>query len=139
VSSYYGPGTKINGLGSGFAWSPDAPEPNLGTPEARALVRASFENHLTAKGFVAAPVDAADFWVTYRLSRRQKTDTEVAAFGEVVEEGALVLDVLDPASRKWVWRGIAQARLQDSDPPDVRKERLESAVQRLMEKFPAKG
>ncbi len=138
-ASSYGPGMKLSGLGSTYAWAPEGSEERAGTEELHELVHDSVDKHLAEQGFALKPSSPVDFWVTYRLARRQQADSTVLASGEIVEAGSLVLKVLDPASRELIWRGIARARIQESDPPDVRKQRLEAAVRGLMQRFPKKA
>jgi hypothetical protein len=142
VSSRYGTGIKFTGLGSTFAWAPaPAPDPQnplLGNPESRQLVHDTVEKHLVAKGFQLSSGGPADFWVDYRLTKRDKTDSGVNPHGEVFEEGSLVLDVLDPQSGKLIWRSVARARLNLATAPEVKEKRLNLAVQRLMKDFPPK-
>jgi hypothetical protein len=58
--------------------------------------------------------------------------------GDVIQEGSLVLDVLDPGAGKLIWRGVAQARISLTASPDVREKRLNLAVRQLMKDFPPK-
>lgn len=139
IVSSYGPGIKFSGLGPTYAWAPDAAEQRAGSAGFHELVHNSVEKHLAAKGFILSPTGPADFWITYRVARREKTDAGAVAHGETIEVGSLVLEVLDPATRAFIWRGIARARIFDSDTPDVRKQRLEAAMRGLMEKFPKKA
>lgn len=137
VTSGYGPGIKFSGLGPKYGWAPEGSE-RAGPQGLQEVVHASVERNLAAKGFELNP-GAPDFWIDYRVTRREKTDASVIAHGETVDEGSLILEVFDPAGRKLVWWGIARAQILDSDTPDVRKRRLESAMKQLMSKFPAKA
>lgn len=139
IASTYGPGIKFSGLGATYAWAPDAAEQRVGSAGFHELVRGSVEKHLAAKGFALNSTGTAGFWMDYRVERREKTYAGAVAFGETIEEGSLVLEVLDPATRQFLWRGIARARIMDSDPPEVRRQRLEAAMRGLMEKFPKKA
>ncbi len=138
-ASSYGPGIKFSGLGSNYGWAPEGPNERIGSEELHKFVRVSVDKHLAEKGFALNTSSAVDFWIAYRLARRQETDSSVVASGMVVEAGSLILEVLDPASRELIWRGIAHAQISDSDPPDVREQRLEAAVRGLMDRFPKKA
>ena len=52
------------------------------------------------------------------------------------EQGTLVLDVVDTASNKLVWRGTAQAELSEDAASHEKDERANKAVNKLLEKFP---
>jgi hypothetical protein len=92
---------------------------------------------LAAKGFVVWRADPVDFLVRCRVARKSETDSSVSPFGVVVEEGALILEVLDPGNESLIWRSIASARISDADPPDVRERRAHDAIQRMLQDFPA--
>jgi uncharacterized protein DUF4136 len=55
------------------------------------------------------------------------------------EEGTLILDVVDAASNKLVWRGTAQAELSSKSSVEKRQERLNEAVEKIFEDFPPKA
>jgi hypothetical protein len=138
VTSAYCEGIKFSGLGSNYCWAPPSGERQVGSPGFHEMVHESVERNLATKGFqlnTAAP----DFWVEYRVGRREKTDASVVPSGLTVEEGSLVLEVINPANREHIWWGIAKAQIRDSDTPDLRKQRLEAAMKQLMSKFPAKA
>jgi hypothetical protein len=141
VSSRYGAGVKLAGLGSTFAWAP-APADPPGTSPAAAQFRQAFrdnvEKALVAKGFALNQAGPANFLVDCRIGMREKTDSSVNPHGEVFEEGSLVLDVLNPSSKALIWRSVAQARVLREIPHDVREKRINMAVQRMMKDFPPK-
>jgi hypothetical protein len=142
VTSRYGAGVKLSGLGPTYAWAPapaaDSASPPLGSEELRQLIRTTIEKGLAAKGFSQSTTAPADFWIDFRIGKREKTDSGVNPHGEVFEEGSLVLDVLNPQNGKLIWRGVARARILLTAQPDVREKRLNLAVQRLMKDFPPK-
>jgi len=51
-------------------------------------------------------------------------------------EGTLILDIVDPGSDTVVWRGSAQAQLAGSGEPQTRQARIQTAVRRILERFP---
>ncbi len=138
VVTAYGTGIKFSGLGTRYTWTPNPPDPRVVESGLDSLIRSSVEKHLSKKGFELGPTGAVDFWVDYRVARREKTYAGAVAFGETIEEGSLVLEVVDPNTRQFIWRGIARARIMDNDPPDVRKQRIENALNSLMNQFPKK-
>jgi len=135
VSSAYGPGIKYNGLGRNYRWLQLEDQPI--SPQAMSLVRGDIERGLSAKGFFLRSADPVNFLVRCRVARKSETDSSVSPFGVVVEEGALILEVLDAGNQTLIWRSIASARLNDSDPPDVRERRIHEAVRRMLQDFPA--
>jgi hypothetical protein len=137
ITTAYGSGMKFNGLGSKYSWAPETGERQGGSPGFQNLVHEIVERNLAAKDFQLNPT-APDFWIDYRVAKREKTDASVVASGLTVEEGSLVLEVISASNREYIWWGIAKAQISDSDTPDLRKQRLEAAVKQLMTKFPAK-
>jgi hypothetical protein len=55
---------------------------------------------------------------------------------EEYQQGSLILDVVDNAANKLVWRGSAQARLAENPSAEKRQERIDKAVHEMLEKFP---
>lgn len=146
VVSAYGPGIKFSGLGPTYAWAQQAAGRQFGSAEMRDLICRCVDRHLAKKGFTSNAAGAGDFLIDFRVARREKTDASVVAHGETIEEGSLVLEIFESAAgpsaggnRKLIWRGIARARIRESDPPEVRERRLDAAVRALMQQFPAKA
>jgi hypothetical protein len=140
VHSTYGPGVKISGLGPTYDWMPvkkGTEDHQFKNPEAHAFILNSIEGNLAAKGFEKKQ-DKPGFWVHYRVARNEKQDSSVSPHGVVYEDGSLILYVIDPQTKKTIWRGWARAKMNESDPPDVRTKRGNEAVRRIMEEFPAK-
>jgi hypothetical protein len=52
------------------------------------------------------------------------------------DEGTLVLDIVDPTTRKLLWRGSAQAEVNLSAAPEKKREKINEAVRRMLERFP---
>jgi hypothetical protein len=52
------------------------------------------------------------------------------------EEGSLILDFVDAASEKLIWRGAAKADINAVRTPDKREKLLNEAVQKILENFP---
>jgi hypothetical protein len=138
----YGPAIRYAGLGETFAWFPHNPRQMAyhyhGNTQFEQLVHRTLEGALTAKGFQPAADKSANFWIDYRLGKRDVEDSNINPHGEVFQEGSLVLDVLDPKTSELIWRGVVQARIDDTAPPVVREKRLRLGIERLMRDFPAK-
>jgi hypothetical protein len=52
------------------------------------------------------------------------------------EEGTLMLDVIDSSSNELVWRGAAQARIDPNRSPQERTRLINSAVRKMLDRFP---
>jgi hypothetical protein len=109
----------------------------------RSEIRRAFEE----RGYRFAP-QAADFDVAYYASAAQKLDIRSWNYGydwrglprvatEVIpyEEGTVIIDVVDPATHRLLWRGEGRAVVSDN--PDKYIEELRSAVHAIVDKFPS--
>ena len=123
-------------------------------------VQRSVESELAALGYVKASGDeGADFFVTYHVSSEDKisvssfhghygyypcwrgcygygyggrgSDISVRQY----KQGTFMIDVVDPASRELMWRGVAGKRLS-SGTPEERNEYVRSIVTAILAKFP---
>jgi hypothetical protein len=141
-----------------YAWLPDEPgqggDPRLHNDLIDARVRSSVDRGLADRGFEKVSLASADFLVTYYLgletridvqtvhssfrysrrgwSGRVGTDTRVRQY----ERGTLLLDVLDPGSRRLVWRGSANSRVDSRSDPARRDQQIDDAVKRILDRFP---
>lgn len=114
-------------------------------------VRAAVDDVLASSGFRAVDSEP-DFRVAFQFVRRDRvriTDHGSVhayhAFGawgvrdiDVYEyqEGTLILDVVDAATDRLVWRGTARQVVDDDRTPEERTARVRAAVEALLERFP---
>lgn len=134
VRSVYGPGIRLDGLGSRYDWVADSGS-RPSNPQFDQLIRGTFDEQLAAKGFTRTEDPLRDFDLDYRVGRVVKGDL---LYERTYEEGSLIVDVLDPQDGRIIWRGIAEAMVRDSDPPEVREKRIKEAARRLLEQFPSR-
>lgn len=62
--------------------------------------------------------------------------SETDVYDRSYDRGSLVLDIVDPATMKLLWRGVAEAEIGQDDTPYQQEERLRQAVHRLLAGFP---
>lgn len=137
VNTGYGPGINFTGLGPNYGWAPGAGSQPLPTG-LNDLIRAALQDNLAKAGYRFQP-EQSNFWVNFRVARKEFTDASVVAFGQSAEEGSLIVEVRDPSSQNLIWWGIAKAQIQDSDPPELRRKRIDAAVKQLMQSFPKRS
>jgi hypothetical protein len=120
------------------------------------IITKAVEKELSARGFERKP-GGADFIVNYYVLTVPGTaSNEMGQFLPSVNEyglppiprattmlraferGSLVLDVTSPALKSVVWRGIAETEVDRELPDDVRRARLEKAIQDIVKKLPTK-
>jgi hypothetical protein len=111
---------------------------------------------LSDKGFERAQTSAPDFLVGWHgaVDRKLQYNTVNTYYGygwgywggvgatrtyaTEYHEGSLIIDIVDAKSNELVWRGVAQAEVHPQSDPDYRNRQIESAVQKILSRFPPK-
>lgn len=138
-----------------YAWTQEPPTRN---PLLRQILVAAIDDELAAKGWTPVPDEVADVLLVGNVSSREEPTLDY--FYEdsgwdgwiwhghglrgmqrielrVLQVGTLVLDAFDAATRRAVWRGLAQGYVPDSE---ARRNRdAMTAVHRMFRKFPEAG
>jgi len=139
-------------------WLPRPPpsgDPRIDSDLLATRVRSAVESILAAKGYRQVPVGEADFGVGWQAAIEGKLDVHsvdqfygygprwgpVGGMGSETfvrryDQGTLILDVVDARSRQLVWRGSAQAEVQQRRDPAQRDARVREAVQKILARFP---
>lgn len=52
------------------------------------------------------------------------------------EEGSVIIDLIDPATRRLIWRGSARTVVDLDSDDEVRRQRLNDAIQRIFTQYP---
>jgi hypothetical protein len=142
VSSTYGPAAKHEPLGTTFNWWPQVQQNEKAgrarNPESDAFIRETIVHELARKGY-SATSDQPDFWVDYYVQRKSTGGLRHATWSPVEEEGALVIDILDPATNKHIWRGYARAKMDESAPVSEMEKKVQIAVRLILDRFPDHG
>jgi|EndMetStandDraft_3_1072993.scaffolds.fasta_scaffold91952_2 uncharacterized protein DUF4136 len=134
------------------------PDDNPAAMQARfePVIKAAVEDQMRARQLTAVPAGGkADLYVYYYVLISTSTNRSVIGQNvtaemawavpmfaqstqgfEIFEEGSLVLDVSNPATRSLVWRGVAQAKIDRERKPAERDARLREAIADLLGKFP---
>ena len=123
-------------------------------------VQRAVESELSALGYVKAnSEEGADFFVTYHVSSEDKISVSsfhghygyypcwrgcygygYGGYGSDIhvrqyKQGTFMIDVVDPASRELMWRGVAGKRL-NTGTPEERNDYVRSIVTAIFTKFP---
>ena len=106
---------------------------HLGVPLDELIVD-TVEQELIGKGYMKNTSGDPELRIDYGVIRKSRPDETGHGWHE---EGALILDIIDPGSGQRYWRGIAQARLHDDDSPKVRRRRISEAIREMLAQFPA--
>ena len=147
-----------------FAW--DANEDDQwGVADSNELVdrriRSAIDNSLTARQFSQVDSAKADFLVLYNVVVEQRINSSNVSGGVSIgrsargrhgsigistgsqirtyEQGTLLIDVIDVASDKLVWRGTSSQALPDLSDPQRLTDHINSTVAAIFEQFPPGG
>ncbi len=140
VTSTYGHGVRFSDNARSYAWAPGSSrtsgEGRPQNPTVDKLIREFVDVHLARNGYAkVSEGEKPDFWIDYAVGGSLRGDPN-EWFGPVYKEGRLGISALDPATTKLIWKGSAATRLDDSAPPDVRRERLDRVIGRVIDKAP---
>jgi hypothetical protein len=145
-----------------WAWLPHAGrsgDPRLDNALLDSRIRAAVESELAAKGYTRASSGEPDFRVTYHLSVEGKLQVDTVyrdyprgRYGRVgyrrgswghtetrvreYDEGTLLIDVLQAESGALLWRGSGVATVRQESTPEKRTKRINTAVEKILERFP---
>lgn len=148
-----------------YAWypsgSPNTGDPRLDSPLLHGRIQDAVDRTLAAQGYTRVEDGSPDFYVNYHLSTEQRLDVRTinsgymggprgrswggAGWGGVgwtethvdqYEEGTLIIDFVDTAARRLVWRGAGTRRLARDIRPERVTERVNEAVDEILAQFP---
>ena len=152
VSSDYDKSTDFNELKT-FAWTPKMIE---GIAESRGVsslvqtrIQDAIATELAAKGYVEIVDGFSDFYVTYHVRAREKTEIQRMpgpmigpgwgrGYAEVYqyEEGTLIIDLIHAKAQHLIWRGIGKGVVDWHASPERRTELIDEAVKKVLAQFP---
>jgi hypothetical protein len=156
IDSDWNPRARFDSL-STWDWLPGRPAVSTNLPTDLSLVaqrvETALEEGLTARGYQkVAEGTTPSFYVASHVAVDSKLEarTMYSSFGPGVwmgpslaetyvdeyQQGTLLIDVIDPARREVIWRGRAQARVDDNSSPEKREARVREAVTKILAKFP---
>ena len=120
----------------------------------------AIKNDLKLKNYQESAVESADLIVVFYTKVKEKSQVSTSFSGGLgyrgygrgygygsgmttthqydYEEGTLVIDALNPKTKKIVWRAIGVKELSHKENPQERTEAVNAAVKKIMEKFPVK-
>ena len=110
-------------------------------------IRSALAQNLSAKGLTEAPTGNSDFLVAYHVKEQQRLDADTVGYGfwgmggpgYVTEytQGTLIVDFIDPQTKKVFWRGTASDVVNHPESPNTAK--LDKAVGQLVDRYPGGG
>jgi hypothetical protein len=147
-----------------YGWIPEPRKPT-GDPRIdhntllEERIEKAVESQLDAKGYVKQASGTPDFWLAYYVTLDRKTAVTMlnshygygpgwgwglryggyglpSSYAYEYDEGTLILDVVEPATRRLLWRGYATDEVNLSQGPKADQKQTNEAVRRLLEGFP---
>lgn len=137
-----------------YDWKPTLPfgDPRTDNSLLEDRVRRAVDRELATKGYKRRRGRVPDFYVSYIAAIESKLDVRVVndyygyrpgwgswetnTYVREYDQGSLILDVSDPTSSNLLWRGMAEAEIDDSGTPQERQQVVSEAVGRMLERFP---
>jgi uncharacterized protein DUF4136 len=136
-----------------YAWLRPPTLPREGSKSYGWRVREAVDRDLAAKGFAPATTGAPDFLINYSVQTRRTYEardipaahSETTDFGRTgsgdayrveSQEGTLVLMILDPSTKKLIWRAEANTSLSRDLSPEKLTQRVNNVVAKLLAGFP---
>jgi hypothetical protein len=149
-----------------YSWLPSPPSPQIVAPDAKGdptltqevigpHIIAAVDRELAARGLTKIEAGEPDVRVVYYAALSMNMDTAqlgsyyqyttgwgtlVGTFAttntEVYERGSIIVDVVNRASNKAIWRGSAAARINRENNLDKRVARVNEVIADMFEKFP---
>jgi hypothetical protein len=137
--------------------APEYANPTLSQEALGPHIMAAVNRHLAARGLVEADRDVADVHVVYFAALT--TGFAQSFLGEhygyitgwgspipqgiapstsltAVEKGTVIIDIVQRASKRAIWRGSAVTRIDQEHTLEKRIERINDAADRMFERFP---
>jgi len=113
-------------------------------------IKQAIDNQLTAKGLMKADGEKADLYVGYQCSIDQERQWNGFGMGgfrwnsmgtltsSTIDNGTLVVDMYDPATKQLIWTGRASKTLNSSGNQEKDVETLNKAMAKLLKNYPPK-
>lgn len=104
-------------------------------------IKTALQSQLTTSGFRMETTAMPNFAIAYYVTTKDKVDLQEYRYGPLLgrrdirvdqyTEGTLTVDIIDPVTKKLVWRGYASGAVQLKD---IDK-RINKAVEKLVKQF----
>lgn len=159
VNRDYNTAIDFSGLKT-YAWQ-HAEQPQTGDPRIDndlhdERVRMAVNQILAAKGFRLGDRADADFLVVYYVENQRKLSSGSMSVGmgkssygrhgsvgystgvSEYDQSNLIIDVMDPADEKMIWRGVGTRAAYDGSSPKKMTKIVDEMVAKILKKFPPK-
>ncbi len=145
-----------------YAWmpKPEGADPRIYNDIINANIRQAVDQHLQGRGYQQVDANASpDFLIGWQGAIESKLDAQTVnsyygypwgpmwdpyyygpsqTYVREYEEGTIILDVVDAKAKKLIWRGTAEAEVNDNPSAASSRERIGEAVNQMLSRFPPK-
>lgn len=146
-----------------YAWVPGTPEksnnPKLDSDTLlHDRIQGAINSWLSVHGYQQKPLQQADFLVAYRVIVEDKTSVTVLndyygypmgwrygyyrpygtqrTYVYDYQQGTIIIDIVDPKTRKLMRRGSASDEVREKTTPEKRQQKITEAVDAILKNFP---
>lgn len=138
-SSLVYPAESVFHIGTTYDWVTNAghsdADPRARNPYLHESIRGVVEREMAARSFEQISVGMPDFEIDYYVAPEAGRNEYTSALTDY-DAGALTIYIVNPQTRRAVWRGTASARLNDDDSMEKRQRRIERAIRGILDRFP---
>ena len=151
ISTSFDPDSDFSGVQT-FAWMPGdwrAGQRRMLNPQfVHDEITGAIEGAFSERG-LSRQDRVASVWVAYYAGLDKKVtvsdrfyDVNIRRGGQGItvtnefDRGTLAIDIIDPQSKKLIWRGIAQKKVELQDSKQVKSEKINEVVRQILEEFP---
>ncbi|WP_111495420.1 MULTISPECIES: DUF4136 domain-containing protein [Marinobacter] len=152
VATDYDAGAQFNSYQT-WAFAPDNGKDDFLSLDG-ARVENAVEREMGQKTMTRGPADNADLLVTYRVEEAEKLESSGFSYGlgfgrgnfgwgvstptdvRQVKQGKLVVEFVDRASERVVWRGVSRRYLDERQSPEDRVELIDEVVAAMFDRYP---
>lgn len=117
-------------------------------------IKSAIERELKQEALRKVPSNEADLFVAWRIEKTERLERKGASFGlgfgsgnfgwglsapppvEKVEEGKLVIELVDASNKRVVWRAASRRYLNEDQSPESRRELIDKIVQDMFDEYP---
>lgn len=155
VGQDYDPQTDFSRYKS-FGWTPAQSEKTAGAPGNNPFftrrVQTAIEDFLIRNGYIEASDGNPDFLIETQLVVERKVEVDRTGEGwpgnryfgdsffettvDEYEDGTLIIDFLDPGTKKLFWRGTGSRRVAPSSSPQKSAETIDRWVSEILKQYP---
>jgi len=160
IQTDYQPGTDFSALKT-YAWLPDMQQktgnPALDSSLLNNRIRSALEQDMSNIGFRLVSPGQADVFLTYYITLESRIESFPATmtyyrgphrgrsygyaygYGSEIQEyqyNTLYVDLISPVSKQILWRGSAESLLDESSSPELREQRVNHIVSKIMQEYP---